>query len=131
MKTLSIISAFLLAALGTFVIYWNLTATEHLEIYSGVISGITLVFWSILLIIAQGKSYKGGAASIVGTMLLTIAIILLFNLCFFESFTNVKQISNKLITTIIFLIAGVALLIQGHKFHCMLKSSNPSFKRDA
>lgn len=130
MKILSIISAFLLAAFGTFVVYWNLTATEHLEIYSGVISGLTLIFWSILLIVAQGKSYKGGAASIVGTMLLTMAIILLFNLCFFESFANVKQISSTLVCTIIFLIAGVALLKQGHKYHCMLNSSNPSFKRD-
>ena len=67
MKIINIIGVFLLAAFGVFVVYWNLTEFEHLKIYSGVVSGLTLIFWSMLLGVSQGKCYKGGAASIVGT----------------------------------------------------------------
>lgn len=130
MKIISTISVISLASIGIFVTYWNIIETTYLYTYSGVTSGITLVFWSVLLGLSQKKSYKGGAAAILGVMFLTIAFILLFHLCFLVSFENLKKLSSELFSTTFFLIAGIALLKQGHQYHRML-ISNPSIKRDA
>ena len=121
MKLIKLTPALLLATFGAFVIYWNMAEATYLYNYSGITSGLIIIFWSILLGIAQKKSYKGGAASIIGTVLFTGAIALLVNLCFFTEYTNLKLLKGVFSTSLL-LIAGVALLKQGHQFHRTLGS---------
>ena len=121
MKTIKFFSIFLLAVFGLFVIYWNLIEVRYLKIYSGVVSGFVLIFWSVLLGVSERKSYKGGAATIVGVTLLTISISLIFDL-FLSDGANKNKVLKELIAITFLSISGVALLKQGHKYHYLLKN---------
>ena len=125
MKTIKLFSIFLLGVFGLFVIYWNLIEVRYLKIYSGVVSGFILIVWSMLLGLSEKKSYKGGAATIVGVILLTISISLVFDLFLSETADKNKRL-KELIAITFLSFSGAALLKQGHKYHCLLKKTSIS-----
>ncbi len=59
MKLIKLTPALLLATFGAFVIYWNMAEATYLYTYSGITSGLIIIFWSILLGIAQKKIIQG------------------------------------------------------------------------
>jgi len=81
-----------------------------------VLAGL-LLGWAILLAYYQLKSYRGGAASIIGAIVLGIAIQAGLGGLLWEEHTNLKEAWLYALVTLLFIGMGAALMLQGHRKH--------------
>lgn len=82
-----------------------------------VVMGLVFLAWGILLILYRARSYKGGAASIVGAILLGIGIWSVIGEVFWQLRPTVKEMWTAVAAEGFMVVAGTALLLQGHRIH--------------
>jgi hypothetical protein len=86
------------------------------------LSGL-LLGWAILLGYYQSKSYRGGAASIIGAVLVGVGIWTGLGALLWEEQLARKDAGLEA-SVIIFLIgSGIALMLQGHRIHKLRKKT--------
>jgi hypothetical protein len=79
--------------------------------------GIVFLLWGVLLIQYQARSYRGGAATIVGAFLLGIGLSELVGELLWKEPLTTRDAWTVLVAEVTFFIAGLALLVQGHRIH--------------
>jgi len=80
------------------------------------LSGLLLA-WAMLLGYYQSKSYRGGAASIIGTILLGIGIWAGFGGFFWKEHTTQSDAWLYALANVALICMGIALILQGHRIH--------------
>ena len=76
-----------------------------------------LLGWAMLLAFYQSKSYRGGAASIVGAILFGIGIWSVFGELFWHEHAIEKDRWTHVLAILFLIGSGSALLRQGHQIH--------------
>lgn len=79
--------------------------------------GFVLLSWGVAFGFYRMKSYRGGAASIVGLLLLGIGISYGIGNFLWRTHATEKDFLTNVFASVFLIVAGVALLWQGHKVH--------------
>lgn len=79
--------------------------------------GIVLVTWGMALFYYQSNSYRGGAASVIGAILLGIGVWNAPVDVFWTAHPAVREAWISAVTDLFIVGSGIALLIQGHRIH--------------
>lgn len=118
MKTITFIFAGAMVLLGIFGIMLAPSSSRFVEVpIKPVILGAMLLIWGILLAWYQTKSYRGGAATIIGGFLVGLAAFTAAENLLWRPPVTSREASLEIAAFLIFLVAGGALLIQGHRIH--------------
>ena len=115
MKLRILIAAVLLIMLGNlgFVSALHQTPVK----VSGLAMGVLFVVWGALLLWYRAKSYRGGAATIIGALLLGMSAYTLLENIFWAVPTTPKEAFIQISVLVVLAVAGSALVKQGHKMH--------------
>ena len=116
------IIGYLISGILTFTAALLVTMGRHLPQFSGasfkpVMLGVVMLAWAMLLNYYLTKSYRGGAASIVGAIMLGVSIWSGLGELLWPEFATVRQTWTSVLASLFFVGAGLALLIQGHRLH--------------
>lgn len=79
--------------------------------------GIVLVAWAMALFYYQSHSYRGGAASVIGAILIGIGIWNASVDVFWTAHASVREAWISAVTDLFIIGSGMALLVQGHRIH--------------
>lgn len=88
------------------------------------VMGIVLLVWGVLLIQYQKLSYKGGAATIIGAFLFGIGLAELSGEFLWKHHEATSEVWITAIAETGFIVAGLALLAQGHRIHKAVTKQN-------
>lgn len=101
--------------------------------FNHVTLGAIFSIWGGLLLWYRAKKYRGGAATIIGTFILGLAINSLLDHFFLTLPATLKDAFIQASIIIFQILSGTALLKQGHKIHRLKDEQyqifNPSIKR--
>lgn len=93
------------------------------EIYENPLEAYAFVFlllgWSIAAQIYKSKEYKGGITTYVGGFIAGLSVFEFVGVFLWKSSNLEEHFVGYIILSLIFFAVGVALLLQGHKFHKM------------
>lgn len=107
--------AFLMIILGNFAL---MSEVHKSPINVGRLSmGTVITVWGAFLLWYNIKSYRGGAATIVGVFLLGMAVHYVVESLFQATSVNLKEESSLNMAIALCALAGLALVRQGHKIH--------------
>jgi hypothetical protein len=118
MKVLGYIVAGLLSFCGILVLAFLPGTPKYAVVPAGpIIMGLVFLVWSSLLVLYLSRSYRGGAGSIVGAVLLGIGIWSVVVNVLGAGYVDTEKAWMETIGALLSILAGVALLVQGHKIH--------------
>jgi hypothetical protein len=85
--------------------------------FNNVTLGAIVIIWGGLLLWYRAKKYRGGAATMIGALILGLAINSLLDHFFLALPATLKDALIQISIVILLILAGTALLKQGHKMH--------------
>lgn len=92
---------------------------------ASVVGGLLFLSWGILLGWYRAKAYRGGAATIVGAILLSFGAFSASRSLLWRVPVSRKDVGREIATFVGFVVPGVALLMQGRAIH-RLKTDKPT-----
>ena len=118
------IIGYLISGILTFTAALLVTMGRHIPQFSDtpfkpVMLGVVMFGWAILLNYFLIKSYRGGAASIVGAIMTGVGIWSGLGELFWPEYTTVRLAWTSALASLFFVVAGVTLLMQGHRLHTL------------
>lgn len=88
--------------------------------------GLVMTAWGGFLLWYSIKSYRGGAATIIGVFLLGLAIHSVIESVFWAELATPKEARSQYLMIVFCALAGLALVKQGHIIHKLISQRSAS-----